>query len=94
MRAMALTRRCSGHVEPTELKIPVTASDQILVRVLACGVCRTDLHVFDGDLQDPTIPVIQVMRLWAASSRSALESRDSRPVIASAFHGWDHMWRV
>jgi propanol-preferring alcohol dehydrogenase len=36
----------------------VAGRGEILVRVLTCGVCRTDLHVVDGDLPEPTIPVI------------------------------------
>lgn len=34
----------------TELRVPAPAPDELLVRVLACGVCRTDLHVTEGDL--------------------------------------------
>jgi propanol-preferring alcohol dehydrogenase len=30
----------------------------VLIKVLACGVCRTDLHVVDGDLAEPAIPVV------------------------------------
>ena len=30
--------------------VPAPAADELLVRVLACGVCRTDLHVVEGDL--------------------------------------------
>ena len=37
---------------------PSPAADQIRVRVEACGVCRTDLHVVDGDLPDPKLPII------------------------------------
>jgi alcohol dehydrogenase, propanol-preferring len=58
MRAMALTRPRLGGVEPVELDTPVPGPGQVLVRVLACGVCRTDLHVVDGDLPEPMIPVI------------------------------------
>jgi propanol-preferring alcohol dehydrogenase len=38
--------------------IPKPANNQLLVRVLCCGVCRTDLHVFDGELQHPKLPLI------------------------------------
>jgi propanol-preferring alcohol dehydrogenase len=41
-----------------ELPLPTAASGQILVRVGACGVCRTDLHVSDGDLPNPTLPLV------------------------------------
>ncbi len=37
---------------------PVPGNGQVLVRVLACGVCRTDLHVIDADLSDPKLPVV------------------------------------
>jgi propanol-preferring alcohol dehydrogenase len=57
MRAMAVTRPGGHQVEPIELDVPVPGPTQILVRVLACGVCRTDLHVVDGELTNasPTI---------------------------------------
>ncbi len=37
---------------------PLPAPDQILIRVHACGVCRTDLHVVDGELSDPKLPLV------------------------------------
>ncbi|WP_405475863.1 zinc-binding alcohol dehydrogenase family protein [Streptomyces sp. NBC_00009] len=39
-----------GELALTELPVPVPAADELLVRVKMCGVCRTDLHVRDGDL--------------------------------------------
>jgi propanol-preferring alcohol dehydrogenase len=41
-----------------EIPVPRPAAGEVLVRVLACGVCRTDLHVADGDLKDCRYPVI------------------------------------
>jgi len=58
MRAMALAKRAAGRLEGVEREVPIPAAGQVLVRVLACGVCRTDLHVVDGDLPDTEIPVI------------------------------------
>jgi propanol-preferring alcohol dehydrogenase len=58
MRAMALTRRGAGKVEPAELDLPAPGPSEVVVRVLACGVCRTDLHVVDGDLPEPSLPVV------------------------------------
>ncbi len=38
--------------------LPDPAPDQVLIAVEACGVCRTDLHVVDGELTDPKLPVV------------------------------------
>jgi alcohol dehydrogenase, propanol-preferring len=40
------------------LPVPEPGAGQILVRVRACGVCRTDLHVVDGELTEPALPII------------------------------------
>ncbi len=37
---------------------PVAGPGQLLVSISACGVCRTDLHVVDGDLTEPRLPII------------------------------------
>ncbi len=41
-----------------ELRQPTPAPGQVLVHVHACGVCRTDLHVVDGELPDPALPLV------------------------------------
>ena len=38
--------------------VPVAGAGQVLIRVAACGVCRTDLHVVDGDLTEGVLPII------------------------------------
>ena len=58
MRAMALTERGLGRVEPVDIPTPTPGPTQVLVKVLACGVCRTDVHVVDGELPDPKIQVV------------------------------------
>jgi len=58
MRAMLLTRPGSGDLEPVEIEVPIPGPGQVLIKVAACGVCRTDLHLVDGELPDPLIPVI------------------------------------
>ena len=45
-------------LECREVPTPVPAPGQVLVKVQACGVCRTDLHVVDGDLARPKLPLI------------------------------------
>ena len=41
-----------------EIDLPEPGAEQVLLRVHACAVCRTDLHVIDGELNDPKIPLI------------------------------------
>jgi len=57
MRAIVLERPGSGLAE-RRLPDPEPEPGQVLVRVNACGVCRTDLHVLDGDLPDPKLPLV------------------------------------
>jgi alcohol dehydrogenase, propanol-preferring len=57
MRAMVL--QAPGQpLKLMEIPVPEPGPGQILLRVNACGVCRTDLHVVDGELPDPKLPVI------------------------------------
>src|SRR5262245_9771637 len=58
MRCMALTRAGSGSVEPDDREVPVALPGEILVRVRACGVCRTDLHIVDGERRAPHLPIV------------------------------------
>jgi propanol-preferring alcohol dehydrogenase len=57
MQAMVL-KAAGGPLEYSELAERSPGPGQIRVRVAACGVCRTDLHVLDGELPDPKWPVI------------------------------------
>src|SRR5690349_18657876 len=41
-----------------EVPVPAPGSGQLLIAVRACGVCRTDLHLVDGELSDPAAAVI------------------------------------
>jgi propanol-preferring alcohol dehydrogenase len=38
--------------------VPIALPGEVLIRVHACGVCRTDLHIVDGELPDPEIPIV------------------------------------
>jgi propanol-preferring alcohol dehydrogenase len=58
MRALALTRPAAGRLDLRHVDPPAPGPGQILVRVHACGVCRTDLHVVDGELPSPKIPIV------------------------------------
>ncbi|MBK7664960.1 MAG: zinc-dependent alcohol dehydrogenase family protein [Sterolibacteriaceae bacterium] len=57
MKAMLLDRSGEPLVAAT-LPVPQPQGGQVLVRVEACGVCRTDLHLIDGELPDPQLPVV------------------------------------
>ena len=57
MRAMVL-ERSPGELHLKELPRPEPGPGQLLIKVLACGVCRTDLHVVDGDLTEPKLPLV------------------------------------
>src|SRR5690242_6470772 len=57
MRAMALDRPNTPLVM-RERPVPQPGAGQILIAVEACGVCRTDLHVVDGELPDPKLPIV------------------------------------
>ncbi len=85
MRAMLLT----GQRQPlmlAEVSVPVAVAGQVLIKVHTCGVCRTDLHVLDGDLTEPKLPLIlghqivgTVVGLGAGVDRFALGQRIGVP---------------
>jgi propanol-preferring alcohol dehydrogenase len=57
MHAMML-KSTRNALQPTELPDRQPGPNEIRIRVTACGVCRTDLHVVDGDLPNPKLPII------------------------------------
>ena len=57
MRAMVLERPGTPLIV-RERPVPAPEAGEILVEVAACGVCRTDLHVVDGELPDPKLPIV------------------------------------
>jgi alcohol dehydrogenase, propanol-preferring len=57
MRAMAL-ERVGEPLRVAELANPVPGRGQVLIAVDACGVCRTDLHILDGELSEPKLPLV------------------------------------
>ena len=57
MRAMVLDRP-QTPLTLREWPIPQPANGEILVEIEACGVCRTDLHVVDGELPHPKLPIV------------------------------------
>ena len=57
MRAMVLEAPRQA-LRPADLPVPEPAQGQILVRVHVCAVCRTDLHIVDGELPHPKLPLV------------------------------------
>ena len=45
-------------LQPRDVGVPQPTERQVLLKVLACGVCRTDLHIVDGELDQPKLPLI------------------------------------
>ena len=85
MKAMVLRRPAPIETSPLHLRdvpVPEPAANEIRVRVAACGICRTDLHVVEGELppqRDEVIPGHQVVGVvdarGAAATRFALGER-------------------
>jgi propanol-preferring alcohol dehydrogenase len=57
MRAMVL-EESGRRLREADLPIPEPRPDDILLKVHACGVCRTDLHIVDGELTRPKLPLV------------------------------------
>lgn len=57
MRAMVLEEKGKPLVFK-KIPVPVPNDKQVLVKVIACGICRTDLHILDGELRFPKLPLI------------------------------------
>src|ERR1043165_4557702 len=57
MRAMLL-EKIGGPLVLRDVATPKPEAGEVLVKVQACAVCRTDLHVVDGDLTEPKLPLV------------------------------------
>lgn len=82
MKAMVLRRVCEALV-PEERPVPEPGPGQVLVRVCACAVCRTDLHVVDGELPDirpPIVPGHEIIGRVARSGAGVERFRDGERV--------------
>jgi propanol-preferring alcohol dehydrogenase len=86
MRAMVLEAQ-GGPLRERELPEPEPGPGELLLEVAACGVCRTDLHILDGELPDPKLPLVQghqiVGRVLAGGERHAAGERVGVPWL-----GW------
>jgi propanol-preferring alcohol dehydrogenase len=57
MQAMVLERPKTA-LKMRERPVPSPGPGEVLIEIGACGVCRTDLHVVDGELPDPKLPIV------------------------------------
>ena len=57
MKAMVL-KKTGQRLQLKEMPDPIPDDNQVLIKVNVCGICRTDLHVVDGDLKEAKLPII------------------------------------
>jgi propanol-preferring alcohol dehydrogenase len=74
MRAMVLDEPKTALRE-AELPDPEPGAGQVLITVSACAVCRTDLHLFDGELPDPKLPVVPGHQIVGTVSARGSDAR-------------------
>ncbi len=89
MKAMVL-EAARQPLRSMQMPVPEPGPAQVLIRVRVCGVCRTDLHVLDGDLSEPKLPVILgheivgvIVGMGAEARRFAAGERVGVPWLAS-----------
>ena len=78
MRAMVLEAQ-GQPLRCEELPDPLPGPGQVLLRVHACGVCRTDLHVVDGDLTEPNLPLVPGHQIVGTVREVGTEVNGFRP---------------
>ena len=77
MRAMVLERQ-GEPLRLADLPDPQTGPGQVLIEVSACGICRTDLHIVDGELTEPKLPLVpghQIVGRVASGGGSFVEGQ-------------------
>src|ERR671910_3295003 len=78
MRAMVLDTAGSGLRE-AQLPAPEPGRGELLLEIAACGVCRTDLHIVDGELTEPKLPLIPGHQIVATVERAGPGSTRFQP---------------
>ncbi|HUJ11330.1 MAG TPA: zinc-dependent alcohol dehydrogenase family protein [Verrucomicrobiae bacterium] len=89
MQAMVLVK-AGEQLILRELDVPRPGPQQVLIRVRACGVCRTDLHIVDGELPNPKLPLIlghEIVGEVVASGQNAARFRIGE-VVGVPWLGW------
>ena len=70
MKAMVLPA-AGQKLRLEERPLPQPGPGEIRLQIEACGVCRTDLHIVDGELEDIRFPIVPGTRSWGSSRRWA-----------------------
>jgi propanol-preferring alcohol dehydrogenase len=66
-------------LELRELPIPQLQETQVLIQVKACGVCRTDLHILDGELTQPKLPLIMGHQIVGIITQTGVKVKQFQP---------------
>ncbi|MGA2479993.1 MAG: zinc-dependent alcohol dehydrogenase family protein [Spirochaetia bacterium] len=90
MRAAVLDSS-PGRISIRDVPAPNPGPEEVLIRVSACGVCRTDLHIVDGELKDPKLPLVPghqivgtIVQLGAGSTDRSMGERVGVPWLGYA----------
>lgn len=90
MKAM-LFNEIGQPLQKAELPMPAPGPGEVRLRVLACAVCRTDLHIIDGELPNPRLPLVpgheivgRVEALGAGATRFGIGERVGVPWLGGA----------
>lgn len=75
MRAMVFEKQ-GQPLKLLDVPKPAPKSGQLLIRVHACGVCRTDLHIVDGELPDPKLPLIPGHQIVGSVEETGKDVKD------------------
>jgi len=78
MRAMVLEKPGTPLILKN-LPVPEPTDDQVLIKIHTCGICRTDLHVVDGELTDPKLPLIPGHQIVGTVMKIGDEVRGIKP---------------
>jgi len=74
MRAMVL-EKANQPLQLKKVSVPKPAAHQVQLKVLACGICRTDLHILDGELDEPVLPLIPGHQIIGIVTKAGREVR-------------------
>ena len=85
MKAMVF-KKAGEPLELMHLPVPTPNDNQVLIKIHACGVCRTDLHIVDGELTEPKKNLIPGHEIVGTVMKTGKNVKDS--AIRSGCRGW------